>query len=66
MIKFVNKLNSMKLDLLIGLDPLYTIGIASVITVTFSVLGGFKGVVYTDFLLFFVAITVFTFCFRGL
>jgi len=52
MIKFVNKLNSMKLDLLIGLDPLYIIGIASVITVTFSVLSGFKGVVYTDFLLF--------------
>ncbi|MBT5859245.1 MAG: hypothetical protein HOA52_00650 [Flavobacteriales bacterium] len=52
MIKFVNKLNSMKLDLLIGLNTLYTIGIASVITVNFSVLGGFKGVVYTDFLLF--------------
>jgi len=52
MIKFVNNLNSMKLDLLIGLDPLYTIGIASVITLTFSVLGGFKGVIYTDFLLF--------------
>lgn len=40
---------------MLGLSPLQTIGIASVITVVFSSLGGFKGVVYTDFILFFVA-----------
>jgi len=40
---------------MLGLTPLQTIGIASVITVIFSSLGGFKGVVYTDFILFFVA-----------
>lgn len=42
---------------MLGLSPLQTIGIASVVTVTFSSLGGFKGVVYTDFILFFVAMT---------
>ncbi|HLT94033.1 MAG TPA: sodium:solute symporter family protein [Membranihabitans sp.] len=42
---------------MLGLSPLESIGIASVITVVFSSLGGFKGVVYTDFLLFFVAMT---------
>ncbi|MBY5956989.1 Na+:solute symporter [Membranicola marinus] len=42
---------------MLGLTPLQTIGIASVITVIFSSLGGFKGVVYTDFILFFVAMT---------
>lgn len=41
---------------MLGLSPLETIGIASVVTVIFSAIGGFKGVVYTDFLLFFVAI----------
>lgn len=40
---------------MLGLSPLEAIGIASVITVVFSSLGGFKGVVYTDFILFFVA-----------
>src|SRR5690625_3677950 len=40
---------------MLGLTPIQTIGIASVITVVFSSLGGFKGVVYTDFILFFVA-----------
>ena len=40
---------------MLGLTPLQTIGVASVITVVFSAIGGFKGVVYTDFLLFFVA-----------
>ncbi len=43
--------------IMLGLSPLQTIGIASVITVIFSSLGGFKGVVYTDFILFFVAMT---------
>ncbi len=40
---------------MIGLSPLEAIGIASLITVVFSSLGGFKGVVYSDFLLFFIA-----------
>lgn len=40
---------------MLGLSPLQTIGIASLITVVFSSMGGFKGVVYTDFILFFVA-----------
>ena len=42
-------------EVMLGLSPLQTIGIASVVTVAFSAIGGFKGVVYTDFLLFFVA-----------
>lgn len=42
-------------EVMLGLPPLATVGIASVITVIFSAIGGFKGVVYTDFLLFFVA-----------
>ncbi len=40
---------------MLGLSPMETIGIASIVTVIFSAIGGFKGVVYTDFLLFFVA-----------
>lgn len=43
-------------EVMLGLDKYETIGIASFITVIFSSLGGFRGVVYTDFLLFFVAI----------
>ena len=42
-------------QVMLGLTPWQTIGVASVITVAFSAIGGFKGVVYTDFLLFFVA-----------
>ena len=42
-------------EVMLGLTPIQTIGIASVVTVVFSAIGGFKGVVYTDFLLFFVA-----------
>ncbi len=41
--------------IMLGLDPWVTVVSAGLITVTFSALGGFKGVVYTDFLLFFVA-----------
>ena len=41
--------------ILLGLEPLETVIGAGLITVIFSALGGFKGVVYTDFLLFFVA-----------
>lgn len=41
--------------IMLGLQPWQTVISAGLITVTFSALGGFKGVVYTDFLLFFVA-----------
>ena len=40
---------------MLGLEPIETILYAGTITVIFSAIGGFKGVVYTDFLLFFVA-----------
>ncbi|MGB5272613.1 MAG: sodium:solute symporter family protein [Flavobacteriaceae bacterium] len=43
--------------IMLGLDPWVTVVSAGLITVTFSALGGFKGVVYTDFLLFFVAMS---------
>mgnify|MGYP005819974241 CR=1 FL=1 len=42
-------------QIMLGLTPLQTVGIAGSITVAFSALGGFRGVIYTDFLLFFVA-----------
>ncbi len=42
-------------QVMLGLTAFETIGIAGLITVVFSTIGGFKGVVYTDFLLFFVA-----------
>jgi len=41
--------------IMLGLEPWETVVGAGMITVVFSALGGFKGVVYTDFLLFFVA-----------
>ena len=41
--------------IMLGLEPWETVVGAGLITVVFSTLGGFKGVVYTDFLLFFVA-----------
>jgi solute:Na+ symporter, SSS family len=41
--------------IMLGLEPWQTVISAGIITVTFSALGGFKGVVYTDFILFFVA-----------
>ncbi|MEP5338187.1 MAG: sodium:solute symporter family protein [Algibacter sp.] len=41
--------------IMLGLEPWQTVVSAGLITVTFSALGGFKGVVYTDFVLFFVA-----------
>ncbi len=43
--------------IMLGLEPLETVIGAGLITVIFSALGGFKGVVYTDFLLFFVAMS---------
>ncbi|WP_347923533.1 sodium:solute symporter family protein [Pontimicrobium sp. SW4] len=42
-------------SIMLGLEPLETVLYAGVITVVFSALGGFKGVVYTDFILFFTA-----------
>ncbi len=42
-------------QILLGIDPWVTVLVAGVVTVVFSALGGFRGVVYTDFLLFFVA-----------
>ena len=41
--------------IMLGLEPWQTVISAGLVTVTFSALGGFRGVVYTDFLLFFVA-----------
>lgn len=42
-------------QVMLGLTPLETVALAGIVTVIFSTLGGFKGVVYTDFLLFFAA-----------
>ncbi|WP_127137604.1 sodium:solute symporter family protein [Flagellimonas oceanensis] len=41
--------------IMLGLAPWQTVLIAGLVTVIFSAIGGFKGVVYTDFILFFVA-----------
>ena len=41
--------------IMLGLQPWETVIYAGTITVVFSALGGFKGVVYTDFILFFTA-----------
>ncbi|MEO9894225.1 sodium:solute symporter family protein [Aurantibacter sp.] len=43
--------------IMLGLEDWQTVIGAGLITVVFSALGGFKGVVYTDFLLFFVAMS---------
>ncbi|MBW8242473.1 Na+:solute symporter [Muricauda oceani] len=40
---------------MLGLEPWVTVVSAGLITVVFSALGGFKGVVYSDFFLFFMA-----------
>jgi Na+/proline symporter len=42
-------------SIMLGLQPWETVIYAGVITTIFSALGGFKGVVYTDFILFFTA-----------
>ncbi len=42
--------------IMLGLTPIETVLIGGLITTIFSAVGGFRGVVYTDFLLFFVAI----------
>ena len=44
-------------SVLLGLSPEQTVLIAGSVTLFFSTIGGFKGVVYTDFILFFVAMT---------
>jgi len=41
--------------IMLGLEPWQTVVTAGLVTVTFSAIGGFKGVVYTDMILFFVA-----------
>ena len=41
--------------IMLGLQPWETIVYAGSVTVVFSAVGGFKGVVYTDFILFFTA-----------
>ena len=42
-------------SIMLGLQPWETVVYAGVVTVIFSALGGFRGVVYTDFILFFTA-----------
>ena len=44
-------------SVLLELSPVQTVLIAGSVTLFFSTIGGFKGVVYTDFILFFVAMT---------
>ncbi len=41
--------------IMLGLEPWQTVVSAGLITMVFSAMGGFKGVVYTDFILFFTA-----------
>lgn len=42
-------------QVMLGVTPIQTVLVAGTITVVFSAIGGFRGVVYTDFVLFFVA-----------
>lgn len=42
-------------QIMLGLSSLEVVGIAGTVTILFSAIGGFRGVVYTDFILFFVA-----------
>ncbi|MEO0902805.1 MAG: Na+:solute symporter, partial [Bacteroidota bacterium] len=42
-------------QVMLGLSAWETVGYAATVTLIFSAIGGFKGVVYSDFLLFFVA-----------
>ena len=44
-------------QVMLGLEPVHTVLLGGTITVIFSAVGGFRGVVYTDFILFFVAMT---------
>ena len=40
-------------QVMLGLSPVQTVLIGGIVTVVFSAIGGFRGVVYTDFILFF-------------
>lgn len=42
-------------NVMLGLSPVETVGYAAIITLFFSALGGFRGVIYSDFLLFSIA-----------
>lgn len=42
-------------EVMLGMQPWVTVTVASTITVIFSAVGGFRGVVYTDVFLFFLA-----------
>ncbi|MEM8763218.1 MAG: sodium:solute symporter family protein [Bacteroidota bacterium] len=42
-------------QVMLGISPLTTVLVAGSITMIFSAIGGFRGVVYTDFVLFFLA-----------
>lgn len=42
-------------QVMLGITPFETVAYAAIITVIFSAIGGFRGVVYSDLLLFFVA-----------
>ena len=42
-------------QVMLGLSPITTVVIAGSVTMVFSAIGGFRGVVYSDFVLFFVA-----------
>lgn len=42
-------------QIMLGIPPLQTVIIGGFVTMLFSAIGGFKGVVYTDFFLFFLA-----------
>ncbi|REJ76225.1 MAG: Na+:solute symporter [Acidobacteria bacterium] len=44
-------------QVMLDLPPILTVGVAGAVTVVFSSFGGFRGVVYTDAILFFVAMT---------
>jgi solute:Na+ symporter, SSS family len=42
-------------QVMLGINPVTIVVVAGLVTVFFSALGGFKGVIYTDFILFIVA-----------
>lgn len=42
-------------EVMFDFDPLIIIGVASLVTVLFSAIGGFKGVIYSDLLLFVIS-----------
>lgn len=42
-------------EVMFDFDPLYIVGVASLVTVLFSAIGGLKGVIYSDLLLFVIS-----------